>query len=118
MAGEKKIYRYTAGHSGSSTQVDEVSVVHEKEGAVLRGSNYLLAKLPFTKNEFEHWSSARKIVLGYVLWLVVIPIWPLVVIAVMWVNHTIKKKVSTYIALGLIAALWFWGLFGLLGLLK
>lgn len=115
---EKKIYRYTAGGSGSSTQVDDVKVVHEKEGMVLRGSNYLLGKLPFTKNEFEHWSKAKRIILGYVLWLLVIPVWPLVVIAVMWVNRTIKRKVSTFVVLGLIAALWFWGLFGLLGLIK
>jgi hypothetical protein len=118
MASEKKIYRYTAGHSGSSTQVENVTVVHEKEGPFLRGSNYLLGKLPITKNEFEHWSNARRIILGYLLWLVVLPIWPLVVLVVMLVNRTIKRKVSTFVVLGLIAALWFWGLFGLLGLLK
>ena len=118
MAGEKKIYRYTAGRSGSSTQVAEVKVVHEKEGPFLRGSNYLLGRLPFTKNEFEHWSNARKILVGYLLWLIVLPIWPLVVLAVMLVNRTIKRKVSTYVVLGLIATLWFWGLLGLLGLLK
>lgn len=118
MANEKKIYRYTAGGSGSSTQVDDVKVVSEKEGIVLRGANYLLGRLPFTKNEFEHWSPAKRIVVGYLLWLVVLPVWPLVVIAVLWVNHSLKRKASTFIVLGIIAALWFWGLFGLLGLLK
>lgn len=118
MANEKKIYRYTAGGSGSSTQVDEVKVVSEKEGIVLRGANYLLGRLPFTKNEFEHWSPAKRIIVGYLLWLVVLPIWPLVVIAVLWINHTIKqRKIVTFTLLGSVAVLWFWGVLSLLGIL-
>jgi len=118
MANEKKIYRYTAGGSGSSSQVDEVKVVREKEGIVLRGANYLLGRLPFTKNEFEHWSLAKRIIIGYLLWLVILPIWPFVLIAVLWVNRTIKRKATTFIILVVVAALWCWMLFSLLGLLK
>lgn len=118
MAGEKKIYRYTAGGSGSSTQVDEVEVVSEKEGIFLRGSNYLLGKLPFTKNEFEHWSKLRRIVTGYALWLVVLPIWPLVVMAILWVNGKVTRKALTFTVLGLVAVLWFWLILSLLGVLK
>jgi hypothetical protein len=118
MANEKKIYRYTAGGSGSSTQVDDVKVVREKEGIVLRGANYLLGRLPSTKNEFEHWSPVKRIIIGYLLWLIVLPVWPFVVIVVLWVNRTMKRKVSTFAVLVLIAALWCWMLFSLLGLLK
>lgn len=117
MAGEKKIYRYTAGHSGSSTQVDTVKVVREKEGVFLRGSNYLLGKLPFTKNEFEHWSTAKKVVIGYLLWLVVLPIWPLVVLSVVWINGKVVSKLRTYTMLILAAVLWFWLIFSLIGIL-
>lgn len=118
MANEKKIYRYTAGGSGSSTQVEDITVTSEKEGYVLRGANYLLGKLPFTKNEFEHWSKLKRVVVGYLLWIVVLPIWPLVMIIVMWVNHAMRRKFSSYALLALVAVLWFWGLFSLLGLLK
>lgn len=118
MANEKKIYKYTAGGSGSSTQVDEITVTSEKEGYVLSGANYVLGKLPFTKNEFEHWSKLKRITVGYLLWLIILPIWPLVTITVMWINHTMKRKVSVYLSLALVAILWFWGLFSFLGLLK
>lgn len=118
MANEKKIYRYTAGGSGSSTQVDEVRVVSEKEGVVLRGANYLLARLPFTKNEFEHWSPAKRVVIGYLLWLVVLPLWPLVVMVVLWPSRALKRRGVTFALLGLVALLWFWSLFSILGWLR
>ena len=115
MAGEKKIYRYTAGGTGSSTQVDDMTVVREKEGFILRGANYLLGRLPVTKNEFEHWPPAKRIIVGYLLWLIVLPIWPLVIVVVFLVNHTIKQqKILTFLLLGLVVILWFWLLISLL----
>lgn len=118
MANEKKIYRYTAGGSGSSSQVDDVKVVSQKEGFVLRGANYLLGRLPFTKNEFEHWSPVRRILTGYLLWLVVLPIWPLVVLIVLWMNGKVTRKGFVFSTLGLIAILWFWLILSLLGVLN
>ncbi len=119
MANEKKIYRYTAGGSGSSTQVDDVRVVREKEGFILRGANYLLGKLPVTKNEFEHWPLAKRIIVGYLLWLIVLPLWPLVIMVVLLINRAIKQRIIlTYFLLGLLVVLWFWLLISLLGILK
>lgn len=117
MANTKKIYRYTAGGSGSSTQVDDVKVVREREGLVLRGANYLLGRLPFTKNEFEHWSPARRILVGYLLWLLVLPIWPLVIITVLWGNTKLLRRGLVFMILGIVAVLWFWFLLDLLGVL-
>ncbi len=114
MASEKKIYRYTAGGSGSSTQVDEVEVVREKENMVLRGANYLLGRLPVTKNEFEHWSKVKRVVIGYLLWLVVLPIWPLVVLVVLLIGGRVARKGLAAVLLGFVALLWFWLLISLL----
>jgi hypothetical protein len=92
--------------------------VSQKEGFVLRGANYLLGRLPFTKNEFEHWSPVRRILTGYLLWLVVLPIWPLVVLIVLWMNGKVTRKGFVFSTLGLIAILWFWLILSLLGVLN
>lgn len=118
MANTKKIYRYKAGATGSSIEAENEVIQTEKVGTVLSGSNYLLGRLPFTKNEFEHWSKLRRIVIGYALWLVVLPIWPLVVIAVLWINGKVTRKMLTFTVLGLVAVLWFWLALSLLGVLK
>lgn len=118
MANTKKIYRYKAGATGSSIEADNEVIQTEKVGAILSGSNYLLGRLPFTKNEFEHWSNTKRLLVGYVLWIVVLPIWPLVVLVVLWKNTKLLRRGLTLTILGLIAVLWFWLLLSLLGVLR
>lgn len=113
MAREKKIYRYTAGGSGSSTQASDVEVTKESVGFVLRGANYLLERLPFTKNDYEHWAKIKRIVVGYLLWIVVLPVWPLVVAGVLMFNGKVARKGITYGLLALVSLFWFWALVGL-----
>lgn len=117
MANTKKIYRYKAGATGSSIEAENEVIQTEKVGTVLSGSNYLLGRLPFTKNEFEHWPSVKRMVVGYLLWLVVLPIWPLVIITVLWGNTKLLRRGLVFTILGIVAVLWFWFVLDLLGVL-
>lgn len=118
MASEKKIHRYTAGKSGSSVQASEETVVSEKKGMVLSGADYLWEKLPFSTYEYERWPKFWRGVLGYVLWLVVLPIWPLVIIVVLWFGGKVARKTLVFTLLGIIAALWFWFILSHFGILR
>jgi hypothetical protein len=118
MANTKKIYRYKAGATGSSVEAENEDVQTEKVGMFLSGSNYLLGRLPFTKNEFEHWSNTKRLLVGYLLWLLVLPVWPLVIIAVLWSNTKLLRRGLIFTVLGALAVLWFWSILSLLGVLR
>lgn len=114
MAGEKKIYRYKAGEGGSSVQTENVQVSSIREGVVLRGANNILGKLSFTKNSFEHWPTWRRIVIGYALWVVIIPIWPIAVLASVVNNPAIPRKTFIVVLLAIVAVGWFWLLYSII----
>lgn len=118
MASQKKIHRYTAGKSGSSVQASEETVVSEKVGLVLGGADYLWEKLPFSKYEYERWPKFWRAVLGYMLWSVVLPLWPLVVILVLWFDGRVARKTLVFTLLGITAALWFWFILSYFGILR
>ena len=115
----KKIHRYVAGEGGSSRRVETVEVDKrtseervvtpgEKKGVFLKGADYLLSRLPFTKYKYEKWSKTKRIVLGYLLWLVVLPVIPLVIMAIMWARDPQGfKKSPAFAILAAITAAWF-----------
>jgi hypothetical protein len=114
----RNIHKYTAGGSGSSASVDEEKVVSEKKSFVLGGADYLWERLPFSKYEYERWSSAQRILLGYILWLVVLPTWPLVVLAVLWVNNQKFRWSAGFFLLLSVVLLWFWLVLRLIGVAR
>ncbi len=110
----KQVHRYTAGQSGSSQTVETqahtapVTTVGEKKGIFLRGADYLLSRLPFTKYKYQNWSKTKRIVLGYLLWLVVLPFIPLTIMAIMWARDPEGfKKSPAFAILSVITVAWF-----------
>lgn len=115
----KKVHRYVAGESGSSRPVKkrEVRTVEgetyetvkgEERGMFLRGADYLLSRLPFTKYKYQGWSKTKRIVVGYLLWLVVLPVIPLAIMAIMWARDPQGfKKSPAFATLSAITVAWF-----------
>lgn len=116
----KTVHRYKAGSTGSSQPVETVRVEKdgseqemvttkgEKKGIFLSGADYLLSRLPFTKYKYQNWSKTKRIVVGYLLWLIVLPVIPLVIMAVMWARDPEGfKKSPAFAILSVITVAWF-----------
>ena len=116
----KTVHRFKAGQSGSSQPVETVKVEKdgseqqvvttkgEKKGIFLKGADYLLSRLPFTKYKYQNWSRTKRIVIGYLLWLIVLPVIPLVILIIMWARDPQGfKKSPAFPILGAIIVAWF-----------
>ncbi len=93
----------------AESQKDEVKVTTkgEQKGLFLRGADYLLSRLPFTKFKYQTWSATKRIVIGYLLWLIVLPVIPLVIMIIMWVRDPEGfKKSPAFAVLGIITVAW------------
>lgn len=75
---------------------------------------WLLSRFPLTKNKYQNWTRGRRILVGWLLWLICLPIIPAVAIAVWYFNDPEGFKKSPW-AKGLIALFIVWaGAFGLI----
>ena len=124
----QKIHRYVAGSGGSSQKVETVVVDKrtreervlergEQKTSVLRGAEFMLARLNLTRPRYEKWSQTKRIVRGYTLWLLALPVLPFVLMAFLRARHpdtvTREPLFWTLLVLGI---LWVVGVFGLLNL--
>lgn len=116
----KTVHRYKAGGTGSSQPVETVKVEKdgsetavvttkgEKKGIFLTGADYLLSRLPFTKFKYQNWSRTKRIIIGYLLWLIVLPVIPLVILIIMWARDPKGfKKSPAFPILSAIIVAWF-----------
>lgn len=71
-------------------------------GFFLRSATWLLSRFPLTKDKYQNWTSGRRILVGWILWIICLPIIPLVVIAVWYARDPEGFKKSP-VAKGLIA---------------
>lgn len=98
---------------------EQAKIQREREknanpGFFLRAATWLLARFPLTKNKYQNWTSGRRILIGWLLWLICLPIIPLVAIIVWYVHDPEGFKKSPW-AKALIALLIVWaGAFGLI----
>jgi hypothetical protein len=103
----------------AKTTVDESErIKQEREknanpGFFLRSAVWLLSRFPLTKHRYQNWTSGRRILVGWLLWLVLLPIIPAVAIAIWYFNDPEGFKKSPY-AKGLIVLFFLWlGAFGI-----
>lgn len=100
--------RSSKTHQEKNQDNEVVTTRGEKKGVLLSGADYLLSRLPFTKYNYQDWSKVKRIVLGYLLWLVVLPVIPLVVMIVMYVKDPQGfKKSPMFSILTVITVAWF-----------
>lgn len=93
----------------TETKVSDATVTTkgERKGLFLRGADYLLSRLPFTKYKYQEWSATKRIVIGYLLWLIVLPVIPLAIMIIMWVRDPEGfKKSPAFAVLAVITVAW------------
>lgn len=56
----------------------------EEKGFFLKGAEWLLSRLPWFKYKYLNWTKTKRIVVGYLMWLIVLPIIPIVVTAILY----------------------------------
>ena len=76
-------------------------------GFFLRSATWLLARFPLTKNRYQNWTTGRRILVGWLLWLICLPIIPAVAIAVWYIHDPEGFKKSPW-AKALIALFLVW----------
>jgi len=101
------------------TEAEEKVYVEQERAKVAKGgflhdgAAWLLSRFPLTKNRYQNWARGRRILIGWLLWLVLLPIIPAVAIAVWYFNDPEGFKKSPW-AKALIALFVLWlGAFGL-----
>ncbi len=82
-------------------------------GFFLRAATWLLARFPLTKNKYQNWTSGRRILIGWLLWIICLPIIPIVAAAVWYLHDPEGFKKSPW-AKALVALIIVWaGMFGI-----
>lgn len=81
-----------AGSSSSTTSKsardEEIRIAVERDrnargGFLLNGAVWLLSRFPLTRDRYQNWTRTKRIIIGWLLWLVLLPIIP-IAIAIIW----------------------------------
>ncbi len=77
---------------------------------LVKGADWLLSRLPWFKYRYMDWSYPRRIAVGYLMWLVVLPVIPIGIMAI-WYSRDPEgfKKSPLMPVLLAITAAWFGG---------
>lgn len=109
----------TKSQSSEDKVKEEAKVAAERNknahpGFFLGAAIWILSRFPWTKNKYQNWTSGRRILIGWLLWIVCLPIIPAVAIGMWYFNDPEGFKKSPW-AKALIALFVVWlGAFGLL----
>ena len=100
--------------NASSTAAQKVDARTQAErdknahpGFFLRSANWILSRFPLTNNRYQNWTSSRRILVGWLLWIVLLPIIPAVAIAIWYFNDPEGFKKSPW-AKALVAVFFVW----------
>lgn len=100
------------------TEAEEKQRIETERAKIAKGGFFhnaavwLLSRFPLTKTRYQNWTRGRRILVGWLLWLVCLPIIPAVAIAVWYFNDPEGFKQSPW-AKGLIGLFVVWlGAFG------
>lgn len=102
------------------TEAEEKQHIEEQRAKIAKGGFFhnaavwLLSRFPLTKHKYQNWTYGRRVLIGWLLWLVCLPIIPAVAIAVWYFNDPDGFKKSPW-AKALIGLFVVWlGAFGLI----
>lgn len=81
-------------------------------GFFLKGAVWLLSRFPLTRNKYQNWTKSRRILVGWLLWLICLPIIPIVAALIWYLKDPEGFKKSPW-AKALLALVVLWaGFFG------
>lgn len=114
MASEQKSTKTMPAETlDESAKISAERQKNARPGFFLRSATWLLSRFPLTKNKYQNWTSGRRILVGWVLWIICLPIIPVVAIILWWIKDPEGFKKSPW-AKGLIALAIVWaGAFGI-----
>ena len=87
------------------TESDRIQSERDKNaqgGFFLKSAVWILSRTPFTRNHYQNWTKSRRIIVGWLLWLVTLPIIPIAAI-IIWYTHDPEGFKKSPWAKGLIA---------------
>jgi hypothetical protein len=73
----------------TAAEVEKINKQREmnaKPGFFLRAAIWLLSRFPLTKNRYQNWTTGRRILVGWLLWFICLPIIPIVAM-IIWFVH-------------------------------
>ena len=97
----------TAPKQDEQAKIEAERAKNAKPGFFLGSAIWILSRFPLTKNSYQNWTSGRRIIIGWLLWLVLLPIIPAVAIAIWYFNDPEGFKKSPW-AKALIALFFVW----------
>ena len=68
------------------TEPSSTSPTPKTDGAMFRAANYLLSRLPWFKDRYESWTKTKRIIIGFLLYLIVLPIIPIVLAIILYIH--------------------------------
>lgn len=91
-------------------KIDEERQENAQPGFFLRAATWMLCRFPLTKDRYQNWTSGRRILVGWLLWIVCLPIIPAVAIAIWYFNDPegFKKSPWAKVLIG-VFVLWLGG---------
>lgn len=109
---EKNDAKPASGVDVSNIDEEDAKVLAERyrnahPGFFLRAATWILARFPLTKNRYQNWTPAKRILIGWICWIVVLPIIPIVALVLWYFNDPegFKKSPWAKALIGL-AVLW------------
>ena len=93
-------------------KIAEQRAENANPGFFLRSAIWILSRFPLTQNRYQNWTTSRRILVGWLLWIVLLPIIPAVAIIIWYVRDPEGFKKSQW-SKALIALFFVWaGAFG------
>jgi hypothetical protein len=80
----------------SAEQIQKQRDENAHPGFFLRGATWILARFPGTRNKYQNWTVSRRILVGWLVWLICLPIIPAVALIVWYVHDPEGFKKSPY----------------------
>lgn len=107
----------TSAPQNDSDESEKILKEREKNanpGFFLKSAVWLLSRFPLTKNKYQNWTAGRRILVGWLLWLICLPIIPIVAVIIWYVKDPEGFKKSPW-AKALIGLVIIWaGAFGVI----
>ncbi len=103
----KKVDTTDYGATTSDARVLKERSAYDHPGFFLRGAVWIVSRFPLTRHKYQNWTTARTLIVGWLLWLIVLPIIPIVAAIIWYVRDPEGFKKSPWAkALLTLAVVW------------